>query len=189
MDEAIEFLRAFVEAECRAERANYLEPDDKKFLALVWAWDAMFGGELRSGLSRPTEPAELYASPDYVAAGARQRPRSIFAVARYRRDGTDLFRAWMGDTELGPRGESMPQTLYIERNQGKLKVVSVYRVCSACLGTGIEDGERCSTCDAAGWLFRRGVEWSALGPPLEVRKLAPPSDALFEPAYDAIPQP
>jgi hypothetical protein len=190
MDEAIELLRRFVELECRARQANYTEPDDRKFLELVRAWDKLYGGELRSGLSRPTAPAATYADPDHVAAGARQRPRTIFAVARYQLDGSDVYRAWMGDTELGRRGESMPQSFYLTSGDGGLKVVAIYRVCSACLGTGIEDGEPCSTCGEAGWLHGRGVEWPPLGAPLEVRKLAPPpSDPLFKPAYEAIPQP
>jgi hypothetical protein len=191
MDEAIEFLRAFAEAEYRANRANYSEPDDEKLMQLIWAWDAMFAGDLRSGLSRPSgDPPELFASPDYVAATGRQQPRSIFAVARYQHGRTDLFRGWMGDTEHGRRGEGIRQNLYVARVEGELKVVSRYQACTSCRGAmTLPDGQRCSSCDGTGWIFRGGTEWRKLGRLLEVRKLQAPTDPLSQRTYDAIEQP
>lgn len=187
MEEAIEFLRRYVALECRAQRAKLTEPDHRAFIELVWELDKLYGGPLRSGVSRPNQPAAVYASPDYVAAAMRERPRSIFAVARYRPDGDDVYRAWLGDTELGRRGESMPENVYVAREGGDLKVLAVHRVCSGCRGTGVDAGEPCSICGTTGWLHLRGIEWPELGPPLEVRRLAVPSDPLSKPAYDAIP--
>lgn len=191
MDEALAFLRTFTEAECRAARAKYAEPNDDKFIALVWAADAMFGDGLGVGISRPHgKPASQFANESYIAAAARQRPRPIFAVARCRHDdGGELYRAWLGTGEAELRGEAMEQNVYVMQDAGEFKVVSVYRVCSSCMGGGLERGQPCTTCDATGWLYRRGVEWPALGAPLEVRKLAAPTDARYLPAYQAIPEP
>ena len=184
MDQVIAFLTAFTGAEYRARCANYIEPDDKKFIKLVWEWDAMFTGKyLRSGLSRPDSDPSLYASADYVAAAAKQQPRSIFAVARYQHGRTDLYRAWLGNTELGRRGEGMYQNLYVAHQQDQLKIVSVYPVCYGCHGTG-----NCTNHCFYGWDrdHARGTKWRSLGRRLEVQKLQAPSDPLFQPAYHLI---
>jgi hypothetical protein len=188
MDDVIEFLRSLVDAEYRARRANFGEPDDDKFLTLVRAWDAMFGGDLRSGLSRPhDEPAAKYTSEKNVAAAGRQRARSIFAVARYKHGGTDLYRAWMGDTELRRGVEGIPENFYVARDGGALKVVALYMVCSKCFGAAtLPDGETCPSCDGTGWVHRRGTEWGDLGPILELRKLQAPTDPRYQRAYEAL---
>lgn len=188
MDDVIEFLRTLVDAEYRARLANFTEPDDDKFRKLVQAWDAMFGGDLRSGLSRPhDEPASKYTSPKNVAAAERQHARSIFAVARYKHGQTDVYRAWMGDTELRRAIEGMPENFYVARNGGALEIVSLYMVCGKCYGAAtLPDGQRCPSCDATGWVHRRGTQWDDLGPILELRKLQAPTDPRYQRAYDAI---
>lgn len=190
MEDVLAFLQAFTEAERRAMHASFAEPDDQKFLALVWAWDEMFGGSLESGLSRlMDQPASAYASEKKLAAAARQQARPVFALARYLHDGNSLYRAWLGHEEPGPRGEGMFQNLYITGDPDKLKVVSVYRICVSCLGSCVADGEPCVGCDGSGWVYRRGVEWPPLGAPLEVRKLMAPTDPRYDAAYQAIPSP
>jgi hypothetical protein len=188
MDEVIEFLRRYAEAEYRVGQANFIEPDDKAFFQQVFALDDMFTGGLRSGMSRPHgSPPEDYASVDNIEAAERLQPRSIFAIAHYRTDDVDVYRAWMGDTELGPRGEGMIENLFAVRDDdGELKISSVYLLCGNCHGRGVDDGKPCGRCGTIGWEFRRGTEWMGLGHALEVRKLKEPSDPLSQPVYRAI---
>jgi hypothetical protein len=189
MNDVITFLRAFADAECQTRTAKYVEPDDKKYIKQMKAWDAMFGGDLSSGLSRPRgAPASKYASADYVEAAERVQPRTVFAVARYKHGKSSVYRAWMGDSELGSRGEGMTQNLYVEKDGGELKVVAVYDVCSNCMGSGTAGGKSCSACDG-GWVHRNGATFKKLGAPAEVKKLKPPSDPVYKPAYDAIEEP
>jgi len=188
MDEVIEFLRSATEAELRANRANYSEPDDKKLRQQINEWDRFFSAGLTSGLSRPTgDPPELFASPDYVAAAARQHRRTLFAVARYQAaDGREVFRAWLGTPEVGRRGEGMRQSLCVVRESGDLKIVSRYQVCSQCSGARSVSGEPCDSCDGTGWFFRGGIDFGDMGRPLELRKLEAPSDPQYRDAYEAL---
>lgn len=188
MDEAIAFLRSATEAELRANRANYSEPDDQKLRQLINDWDKMFSAGLASGLSRPSgDPPELFVSEDYVAAAQRQHQRTLFAVARFATpDGRDVFRGWLGATELGRRGESMRQSLCVVQESGAWKIVTRFQVCNQCQGARSVAGALCDSCDGDGWFFRGGIDFGDLGHPLELRKLEAPSDLLYLPAYDAL---
>lgn len=188
MNEVLRFLQAFADAECRANHAKLLEPDDETFHRRVTEWDAMCSRDLRSDLDRPAgEPLLRYASADHLAAAARQRPRSVFAIARHRIHQTDLYRGWLGDTERGPRGEAMRESVYVARDTGRLRVVARYEVCSDCLGAKAHrNGERCPTCDGIGWFHRGGPPWLGLVRLLELRKLGPPTDQRYRRGYDAI---
>jgi hypothetical protein len=190
MEAVLKFLRDFANAECRAQRAMILERDDKKLKKLISAWDAMHSG-LRSGLSRPENlPSEVFEEPSQIEEAENTKPRTVFAVARYKQGKADLYRAWMGDTSLGPRGESLTQNLYVADVEGDLKVVSRYRRCSTCLGTlKLPNGKKCPECWGQGWEHRGGVEIKKLGAAKEVRKLAEPSDPMSKPLYDAIEEP
>jgi hypothetical protein len=188
MYEVLRFLHTFSEAGYRAHCARYTEPDDGKFRQLVADWDAMFAGGLRAGLVRPTVcSVSLYACTDFVAAASRLRPSSVFAIARYQPDQADVYRAWLGETELGPRGEAMRERLQLSRDDGALKVVARDEVCGECFGAGGQrSGQRCSGCTGAGWFARGGKPWRPLGRMLELRKLGPPADQRYRRAYDAI---
>jgi hypothetical protein len=188
MNEILRFLQAFADVECRANHAKLVEPDDEAFHQRVTEWDAMCSSDLRSGLDRPAgEPVVRYASADHLAAAARQRPRSVLAIARYRAHQTDLYRGWMGDTEHRPRGEAMRASVYVVRQADRLRVVARYEVCDDCLGAKAQrSGERCRTCDGAGWFHRGGTPWLGLVRLLELRKLGPPTDQRYRRGYDAI---
>jgi hypothetical protein len=110
-------------------------------------------------------------------------------VARYEQGRVDVCRAWMGDTELGPRGEGMPQNLYVQKDNGELKVASIYIVCNHCMGSGwLGPGQGCPHCDH-GWEYRLGIQWKKLGRIIEIRKLQEPSDPMYKAAYAAIERP
>jgi hypothetical protein len=190
MEEAIEFLRAAAEVECRARRAMILERDDRKLKELIREWDAMSSG-LRSGLSRGAGlPSRFFEAPSQLANARNTKPRTVFAVARHEQGKADLYRGWMGDTALGPRGDSLTQSLYVARVKGELKIVSRYDLCSTCGGAiRLENGRGCPDCAATGWQHFGGAELANLGPPEEVHKLAKPSDPLSRPLYDAIDEP
>ncbi|TMQ12006.1 MAG: hypothetical protein E6J90_32925 [Deltaproteobacteria bacterium] len=188
MFEILRFLHIFSDAAYRAHCARYTEPDDEKFQQLVSEWDAMLAGGLRCGLVRPAVcSASLYACTDFVGAASRLRPSSVLAIARYQPDRADVYRAWMGDTEPGPRGEAMRERLHVSREDGRFKVAARDEVCGDCFGAGGQrTGQRCSACDGAGWFSRGGRQWRQLGRMLELRKLGPPTDQRYRRAYDAI---
>jgi hypothetical protein len=188
MHEVLRFLHTFSEAGYRAHCARYTEPGDENFRQLVTDWDAMFAGGLRSGLVRPTVcSASLYACTDFVAVASRLRPSSVFAIARYQQDQADVYRAWLGETQPGPRGEALRERLHVSRDDGSLKVVARDEVCGECFGAGGQrSGQRCSACDGAGWFARGGRQWRPLGRVLALRKLESPADQRYRRAYDAI---
>lgn len=188
MDEALEFLRAVADIEHRARRAMLVEPDDKEFVKLRKEWDASFSGDMRSGLSRPlSKPPAHYKDPKRVRAAKQLQPRTVFAVARYHRGKTAVYRAWMGLYERGPRGEGMLDNFYAEVVDGDLKVVAHYRACLTCVGAGaLRGGKKCTTCKGAGWVFEAGAKMTKLGAPEEIVKLEAPTDPASKPAYEAI---
>lgn len=188
MYEVLRFLHTLSEAEYRARCARCTEPDDAKFRQLVSEWNAMFSGGLGSVLIRPAVcSVSLYAGTDFVAAASRLRPASIFAIARYRPAEIDVYRAWTGDSEHGPRGETLRERLYVCREHGELRVTACDEVCRACFGAGTpRTGPPCSACDGAGWFHRSGRQWQSLGRVHELRKLGPPADQRYRRAYDAI---
>ncbi len=187
MEEELDFSRGVAKAEQATRRAMYTEPDDRKFLLLVRELDAMYAGALRSGLSRADKPAEIYASKSYVDAAARQHARTIFAIARHQSDDTELFRVWMGDTEVGEYGEGMCQGFYVMKVEGAFKIVTRLYICDGCLGAGKQDDEStCRMCEATGWLHDGGMEWPDIEEPIELHKLQAPSDKRYQRGYEAI---
>jgi hypothetical protein len=189
LDEVQKFLIEVAEGEHQAERAKLREPDVRKFMKLVWSLDAMYGGEITSGISRPEEEPELYASDDNVAAAAALQPRSLFAVARYEHDEGELYRGWLGDTGVGRYGEGMRRGFYVMRVEGALKIVTRLVICSGCKGAGVREEAPCPSCEGEGWIFRGGRELDDLGPMVELRKLKPPSDERYHRGYERIQLP
>lgn len=188
IDEGLEFMKAVADAEYRARRAMLIEPDDKKFVKLRKEWDALYSGDMRSGLSRPlNRPPAHYKESKRVNAAKELQPRKVFAVARYKRGKSDVYRASMGLNEHGPRGDGMLDNFYAEEVDGELKIVAHYRACLTCFGAGASrEGKKCTACKGAGWTFEAGEKMTKLGAPLEVVKLAAPTDPVSKPAYDAI---
>jgi hypothetical protein len=188
MNEPLAFLRAFTEAEHRASHTSNAEADDRQPPHPAMDDSDMVSGDLRARLNR--RRGGLVSQPtgmDCVAITIPQQRCSIFAIARYRHGGTDVYRAWVGGIEPGRRGEGMRENLYVSRENSRLKVVARYAVCSDCLGAGTHrSGVACAACDGAGWFHRGGRRWLALGRMLELRKLGPPSDQRYRRGYDAI---
>src|SRR5439155_21732609 len=138
MDEAISFLRQFLDALYRMSHAKLSEPDDMKFISLVRAADAFFDGkDFGSGGSRPLDdPPSLFASEDYRQAAAALHPAPLFAVAHHQHSKGPLFRAWTGMEETGKRGSMMFYNYYVQRRNDARKVIARYIVCTTCLGAG-----------------------------------------------------
>jgi hypothetical protein len=189
LSEAVEFLRAATDAELQARRAKRLEPDEKKFMKLVARFDAMRASGMASGISRPEKPRAYYTAPEQKKAAAKLQARTLFAAARYQQGKNDLYRAWLGPTEVGPRGDGLYQNLFVAVEAGALKIVAEYTVCFACFGAlKLKDGADCSDC-SGGWRFDAGKKISKLGAVREVRRLIAPTDPLTKPAYALITDP
>ncbi len=185
----VAFARWAAEAELRALHAEIVEPDDDKFRKVVGEWDAMFSGpNTGSGIRRPGDaPASKYQTPERAEAAADLKARSVFAVARYQQGKSAVYRAWMGDIEPRPLGEGILENLYIEEQEGSLKIVSRYYRCATCLGrTTRKSGEPCPDCGATGFEYGNGRHVSELETPVEVVTFAPPTDGRAKAAWDAI---
>jgi hypothetical protein len=190
VDEAISFLREFLDALYRVSHAKLSEPDDMKFTALVRAADAFYEGKnFGSGGSRPLDdPPELFESEMYRTAAANLTTPQLFAIAQYQHDNGPLYRAWTGTENTGERGSMMFYNYYVQRREDAHKVIARYMVCLSCMGGGIRDGGICRSCESEGWEFRAGARLDNRGPLVEVRKLEAPVDPQSHPAYEVIGQ-
>lgn len=188
LSEVLEYLHAVARAELDVRRAVHIEPSERKFGAMLSTYNELIGR--RSGISRAFgEPAAYFKTPEQAEAAAQLQPRSVFAVARYRQGKKELFRGWLGDTELGHRGEGMVQNLFLNPNEGRLKVVAEYGICYTCMGAlRLQDGEDCQDC-TGGWVFEFGTHIRKMGKVVEVLRLQEPSDPLYKPAYALITDP
>jgi hypothetical protein len=189
MDQVVDFLRAFLQADYRMQYGKLSEPDDAKFMALVRAADVFYDGkDFGSGGSRMDDkPASLYASESYRKAAAELHPAPLFAVAEYQHGKGPLYRAWTGMDTTGPRGTSLFYNYYVQPRQGALKIVARYTICTTCLGAGsTAEAPTCRACRGEGWEHRGGARFKLLGRLVAVRKLAAPTDPLSQAAYQAI---
>jgi hypothetical protein len=187
VDDALRFLLEIAEAEYLTRRAMLIEPDDKAFQQLAWKWDAMYTGDIRSGLSRPDMPTSVYARDENIEVAKHLHRRSIFAVLRHQHDEGELYRACMGDTESGEYGEGMCQGFYLKEEGGALKIVTRLYICIRCYGAGMRrDQAGCGMCEGTGWLHDGGMEWPDLEDAIEIRKLQAPSDERYRQGYEAI---
>lgn len=163
-----------------------LEQDDKKLAKLIAALDGMYAG-LSSGLSRPDGLSRDDFDDSEIEEAERTKPRTIFAVAKYEQGKADLYRAWLGDSTPGDRGDAITQNLYVSEVHGELKIVARYRRCSTCLGKlKLPNGKTCPECKGHGWEHQSGKAIKKLSGAKEVRKLNKPTDPLSKPLYEAI---
>jgi hypothetical protein len=190
MREVLEFLRATAKEEVRLQKALFTEPDDKKFVAMVRAYDARFSGDLRSGMSRPTRmPASYYKDPEQLNEAKKFHERSVFAVVRYEYGDGELYRAFMGELFRGDNGEDIDDNYYVTEDAGAPKITTRYTKCFNCNGAELIGGKHCPECKGLGWKFDGGAKLKKLGRVLEIKKLGPPSDRDTKVAYDLIDEP
>jgi hypothetical protein len=189
VDQVLEFVRRAVDAERDVRRAMMAEPDEEKYDKLMHELDAMYEGAMRSGLSRPERPASEYESPEWVAAAASKRSRTIFALAHYQQGEIQIWRAWLGDFEVRSKGEGMRAGFLVTRSDEGFQIATQLCICDGCLGTGVRNEAPCGMCAACGWLHEGGVEWQELGAPLEIQRLEPPSNPRYAAGLDLRPVP
>lgn len=175
MDETIAFVNRVIDAEYRALRASYTEPDDDAYLRLHREAEALFdnrpGHVMALGFGRP--PGE---SPERLAelAGAAEQfaPRTLFVVRRRRHPTRgDVFEAVVGPSRRSAAPQYDERWL-VARVDGTPKVIARYA----------RDRARR---DEPAWELVSGTDLTELGPALEVRRLTPPSKPAQRADWDA----
>lgn len=183
MTEVKALLTRLFDAELAARRAHHVEPDDKKYIKLTRAYDALLGEGGWSGLSRPSgKPASHYKTREAKSSAAELRAPTLFALARYEHK-VPLYRAWLGSTRLGPRGEGLNTNLWIEDRAAGAVVVAHYTSCSTCWARAtVKNFGRCPDC-FDGWQHRGGTRFKKLAKLRAIEIFAEPSDALVKDAF------
>jgi hypothetical protein len=177
MDEAVEFIRAFIKKEHEATLALYGERDEavfrQKVVEVLRCLDA--SERIQVGLTRP-EPADKRWFRDGRDALAITVPRALFMVARYQHTiHGEIFRAYLGD-RLGFPRVSYSESLFYAHTPDGLRIVAQYPRCSECRGAAVIGDEKCPECDSSGFSYLSGVRFAALGAPVELRKFQAPTE-------------
>lgn len=170
-------VKRLLEAELAARRAFHTEPDQKKFIKVVRAYEALLGEGGWSGLSRPSSY-----KPKKSKARDVRLP-TLYAIARYEHGSTPLYRAWLGSHMRGPRGEGLNGNVWIEERASGPVAVAQYHSCSTCWASAkVKSGGRCPDC-FDGWQHRGGMKFKKLSTLRELEVLADPSDTLVKDAF------
>lgn len=173
MEEAIDFIRAFIKKEYEALVAQWSERRDDIFAAKKRDVQRFYGRGLIAKANRPTPSDD-----EWFEKGAEQldmlQPRVLFQVKYYRHPTFgDLYRCYVSSTTKFDDAEYF-SCLYVANTEHGLKIVAQYNLCFTCNGTGMQGGKSCPDCNFNGWNWRGGVKLETLGKLVEVRKFQAP---------------
>lgn len=181
MENVVAFMKAFIIADYEARRAVYSAHSQSEFDEKVRALDAFFDQTHGAmGFQRPWNYVDP--SDQSKRASTRRemladtRPRTLFLIRHYdHQEFGALSRCYVDD---GTAGE---HTLYLESvfvaNTPKgLRIVARWGVCVACLGSGRQGEEACSSCGGTGWEPAGGATLGELGPVTKVERFEAPTD-------------
>ena len=180
MDDVLAFFNDFIARDLEARRAAYAEPSEAEFERKVARVEECFdpgAGAFEFGM------AWQYSDPSETGGRAEARRQTLasiqacilFLVRRYRIDAGDLYRAYVDSGTAGGRTSYFEN--YFARHDGEdFTIVAREIRCLTCRGTGVDDAAVCDTCNGSGWESGGGLELGELGPPIETRRLVPPTD-------------
>ena len=125
MDDAVDLVNRFIEAEHRAVVATHAEPDDEAVARATAEAEAFLHSEPGSivglGFGRP--PGMSSADLEPLAATADQLvPRPLFAVASFDHGGRTVYRAFVG-SQRDAEGYEYDLSLNIAPAEGALRIV------------------------------------------------------------------
>jgi hypothetical protein len=178
IDEVVQFMKDFIQAEYECLIARHSEPDDQKFLAAYNRVVGFFSGATVGGLTRPPMTAADFAR--FAPQLQLIKPRILFKVKSFDYPELgELHAAWTGSTAGTPSYYSL---FLIRPVDSRPRIVAEYGLCLECSGRDPD----CSYC-SAGWSRSSGLrlDFKRVGSATDVRKLSPPQPAHERATYDA----
>ena len=121
LNQVLEFVQAFTDAEATAARAAMAEPDDDRYLALRAAADAFLGPRLDPVIDRFAVPGG-HADRVRPAAAGDIHKRALFAIAAGVSGGQDMWKAYVSGLR-DPDGRRIDHALSIAGVDGRLLIV------------------------------------------------------------------
>jgi hypothetical protein len=187
MDDAVAFIKAFLEDEYQAQVASLTERNYDVLTEKVRKVDSYF--RLSSGISSGIGRARFL--PESLFSRMRSQVqrltrRRLFAVVRHDHpDHGPLYRAVCGSAVVGA-DQKFAEMLYVGDLGEGLRILTRLAVCTTCGGTGAHRGEKCPDCAATGWLHRSGMRFEELGKRAGVLALEAPADEGHKALYEAL---
>lgn len=181
MENITAFMKAFIAADHEARRAVYCAHSQAEFDEKVRALDAFFDqSQGAMGFHDAWDFADPSDQSDSAATGrkmlAATRPRTLFLIRHYdHREFGALARCYV-DPGMARRRTRYLENLFVATTPKGLRIVAVWRVCLACLGSGRLGGEACSTCGGTGWEPAGGAPLAELGRVTKVERFEAPTD-------------
>jgi hypothetical protein len=177
MDEAIRFIEDYLEKEFSTQWSRLGDPQEIFQPKIIELNTQYFSRDVRnkSGIVRGTSttPEEIEAMRPFRDKLKKRRPleASEFEGGPYGK----LYRFTVtGSEDYGGLENAPSLMLFAAPVDGAMKIVSRYRVCPHCGGTGkLPDGDKCGDCKGAGWFNTGGLELDVRKPgkPLGTREL------------------
>ena len=185
MDEVVAFAKRYLQDLYAIELAFYEVTDDDKYQALVDKFDGYFDMVEGSRKERWDMPPKSVAARG-IATKKEFSPGTLFLVRQYElpKLGT-IYRAYTSQDRHPGYKSGYFHTLWIQRQKGGLKIVSIDSRCPDCDGTGVLNGKSCRACSGAGYHFVRGVEIGDPGAPVAVKRVEPPENPADRADYDS----
>lgn len=175
MDDVIEFVRRFIDAEYRALRASYVEPDEARYREVAREAEGMLdsrpGWPMSLGFGRPPNPdAARLAS--MRSAAEQFTPRTLFAVRRIEHPKLGpLFVAVVSSFDKDGGGE-YDERWVVRRSEGGPRIIARQT---------LDFAERSRLV----WEDGSGEPIDIESPVLEERRLAEPEVALHRADWSA----
>jgi hypothetical protein len=156
MDEAIAFLEEFAQKEYDARQA--LGGDWAVFQELMQAVGKMCAS-LNINLTRP---AELTPGNKQIIDSNRQflAKRKVLVVQHHEHpEQGNIYRAILSGYETTTNND-FDGLYWVQEFPFGLRVITIYRLCLDCQGTGKVKGNECRVCRGVGWKPRWVFTWS-----------------------------
>lgn len=171
MNEYVDFVNAWLDAETVSTRTKYTERDMLKLAIGISKPKKMFkkGVETTYGRSFKMSDAFWESAEETLA---RHHRRPLYALVRH---AGDIVVAYVGYQDSQMDGH-LGQRYVIGRVDGEPKFVAWESRCSTCVAQGA-DAPSCSECQGRGWTPYRGSDRVALGDVIEVKRFdsSPPA--------------
>src|SRR6476660_7739173 len=132
MDEIVDLLRKFVKVELEAWKMMFTDDDDDDAVdAKIDAANEFCakGVRVHFGSVPPASRPE-----DRQKKAARVMERPVYLVKEF--DGGKLYQAVLGENLTSKAGSGYQAVLFLEKQKGGPKIVSVMESCATCAGSG-----------------------------------------------------
>ncbi len=182
MDEAIAFLEEFAQKEYDARQA--LGEDWAVFQEKMQAVGKMCAS-LNINLTRPQELSPR--NKETIESNRKfLAKRKVLAVQHYKHpEQGNLYRAILSGYETYTN-DDFDGLYWVQQFPFGLRVITIYRLCLDCKGSGKIKGTNCRVCGGLGWKAPVGLHMVEYGQLIETRKLQPPSDDEHRALWDAL---